>query len=181
MASPIARQILGATAFNAINVQTVEIFMQMSPGRPAGDVRGINAANFQVRDATGAVIQIGVTPATGRIQMRIPGGVATLELLDGGAAVAAYTVRIRNAAAEGVATLDGVRRRLRMLGYQIGHTGAEGNGVDGAATPSVELDRAILEFQSDTPAINAAGNANAMDSIQTGAATQNALTAAAGV
>lgn len=179
MPTPIARQVQGAPTFNAINVQTVEIFLQMSPNKPAGDVRGINAANFQVKDSAGTVIQNGTTPANGRIQMRIQGGSGTLEVM-GGSAVAVYNVRIRNAAAEPIATLDGVRRRLRMLGYQIGHTGAEGNGVDGADTPSVELDRGTLEFQADTPAINAAGNANAMDSIA-GNSTQNGLTTAAGV
>lgn len=175
----IARQVLGAATFNTINVQTVEIFLQRSPGRPGGDVRGINAANFQVKDSTGALIQAGATPANGRIQMQIVGAFSTLEVL-GGAAVAEYTVRIRNAAAEAVATPAGQQRRLRMLGYHIGHTGPEGNGVDGAAVPSLEMDRSISEFQADTAAINAAGNADAIDSIA-GNNTQNALTAAARV
>ena len=111
--------------------------------------------------------------------MQIVGAFSTLEVL-GGAAVAQYTVRIRNAAAEAVATPAGQQRRLRMLGYHIGHTGPEGNGVDGAAVPSLEMDRSISEFQADTAAINAAGNADAIDSIA-GNNTQNALTAAAGV
>jgi hypothetical protein len=180
MANPVARQVQGAPGFNAINVQTVEIFLQMSPNKPAGDVRGINTANFQVKDNTGAVIQNGTTPATGRIQMRVPGGVATLEVL-AGVAVATYNVRIRNAAPEGITTLDGIRRRLRMLGYQIGHNPPpNGDGVDGTPVPDANLDRAILEFQADTPALNAAGNANAMDSIA-GNRTQNALRTAAGV
>jgi hypothetical protein len=67
-----------------------------------------------------------------------------------------------------------------MLGYHIGHAGPEGNGVDAAAVPSRELDRSILEFQTDTAAINAAGNVDGMNSIADNA-TQNALTAAAGV
>jgi hypothetical protein len=175
----IARQILGSSAFNTINVRTVEIFLQMSPGKPAGDVRGIGSANFQVRDSTGAVIQAGVTPANGRILMQILGGVSTLQVLAGGT-VAEYTVRIRGDAAEAVATPAGQRRRLRMLGYHIGHAGPEGNGVDAAAVPSRELDRSILEFQTDTAAINAAGNVDGMNSIADNA-TQNALTAAAGV
>ena len=175
----IARQVLGATTFNTINVQTVEIFLQRSPGRPAGDVRGTNAATFHVRDSTGALIQTDITPASGRIQMQILGSFSTLEVL-GGTAVAQYTVRIRNTAVEAVATPAGQQRRLRMLGYHIGHSGPEGNGVDGVAVPIPEMDRSILEFQTDTAAINAAGNANAISSIADNN-TQNALTAAAGV
>jgi hypothetical protein len=175
----IARQVLGASTFNTINVRTVEVFLQMSPGKPSGDVRGINAANFQVRDPTGAVIQAGATPANGRIQLQIQGGFSTLQVMTG-AAAAEYAVRIRDAAAEAVAAAAGQQRRLRMLGYHIGHAGPEGNGVDGVAAPSRELDRSILEFQADTTAINAAGNVNGINSIGDNA-TQNALAAAAGV
>src|ERR1700738_376985 len=99
----IARQVRGATTFNTINVRTVEIFLQMSPGKPSGDVRGIQAASFEVRDSTGALIQQGVTPANGRIRMQILGAFSTLDVLSG-AAPAQYTVRIRDAAAEAVAT-----------------------------------------------------------------------------
>jgi hypothetical protein len=174
--STIARLIAGSSAFNTLSVRTVDIFFQKSPGKP-GAVRGINALSFQVvKD--GAVIQTGTTGADGKIQMRIQGGVSTLQL-PAGTAVAEYTVRIRDDAIEAAATPSGQQRRLRMLGYQIGHTGPEGNGVDGVAAPSREMDRSILEFQADTAAINAGGNANAMDSIA-GNNTQNALTAAAG-
>ncbi|SRR5712691_2261426 len=175
--SPIARLISGSTAFNTLNVRTVTIFLQKSPNRPRGDVRGINAQNFQVvKD--GAVIQTGATGADGRIRMRIQGGVSTLQLF-AGAVFADYTVTIRDDAIEAVATPAGQQRRLRMLGYQIGHPGPEGNGVDGVAVPIPAVDRSILEFQADTPAINANGNVDAMDSIA-GNNTQNALTAAAG-
>jgi hypothetical protein len=175
----IARQPSGANTFNTINVQTVEIFLQMSPGKPAGDVRGIKEASFQVRDSGGAIIQSGTTPANGRIELRLQGGRATLELVVG-AAVAQYAVSIRNAAAEAANTPAGQQRRLRMLGYHIGHAGPEGNGVDGAAAPSREMDRSVLEFQADTAAINAAGAANAITGVVDNN-TQNALTAAAGV
>jgi hypothetical protein len=175
----IARQTLGAATFNTINVRTVDIFYQMSPNKPSGDVRGIQGAAFQVRDNTGAIIQSGTTPADGKIQVQVVGGVATLEILAGGA-VAQYTVRIHDPAAEAVNTTAGQQRRLRMLGYHINHTGPEGIGVDGAAVPTPELDRAFLEFQADTAAINAAGSADAMNGTAN-AATQNALTAAAGI
>jgi hypothetical protein len=67
-----------------------------------------------------------------------------------------------------------------MLGYHIGHTGGEANGVDGAAAPSTAIDRSLQEFQADTPAINSAGTPNAINSLAD-ANTQTALTAAAGV
>ena len=166
---PIARLIQGATGFNTLVIRTVDIFLQMSPGKPAGDVRGINALNFQVvKD--GAIIQSGATGADGKIQMRIQGGVSTLQLLSGGV-VAEYTVSIRDDAIEAVATSAGQQRRLRMLGYHIGHTGPEGNGVDGVAAPSVEVDRSLLEFQAD--------GAKPMNSLAD-AVTQTDLTAAAG-
>ena len=130
-------------------------------------------------DNTGALMQTGTTPADGKIKMEILGGVSTLEVLGGGAA-AQYIVRIRDDAAEAVATPAGQQRRLRMLGYHIGHSGSEGNGVDGAAVPIQEMDRSILEFQADTNAINAAGSANAISSVADNN-TRNALTAAAGV
>ena len=44
----------------------------------------------------------------------------------------------------------GPQRRLRMLGYHLGHSGGEGNGVDGIARPSREFDRSVLEFQADS-------------------------------
>ncbi len=173
----ISRLAPGATGFNTLNVRTVEIFLQKSPGKPNGDVRGVNLLSFQVvKD--GAVIQNGTTGTDGRIRMRIQGGVSTLQLL-GGPSVMEYEVIIRDDAIEPVTAPAGQQRRLRMLGYHIGHTGPEGNGVDGAAVPTVEMDRSILEFQADTLAINAAGQANAMSSIADNN-TQNALTAAAG-
>jgi len=176
--APITRLVPGAPGFNTLNVRTVDIFLQKSPGKPSGDVRGINLLNFQVvKD--GGVIQNGTTGPDGRIRMRIQGGVSTLRLT-GGTPASEYEVSIRDDAAEAVATPEGQQRRLRMLGYHIGHAGPEGNGVDGAAVPITEVDRSISEFQTDTAAINAAGSANAITSIADNN-TQNALRAAAGV
>jgi hypothetical protein len=172
----IARLVPGSTAANTINIPVVQIFLQKSPNKPSGDQRGIEV-DFEVVK-NGAVIQAGRTGPDGKVDMRVPGGTATLRIRASGA-VAEYTVTIRSAAIEGAATAAGQQRRLRMLGYHIGHTGAEGNGVDGAAVPSREVDRAILEFQADTPAINSAGNANAISGLADGT-TQGQLTTAAG-
>ena len=143
---PAARLVPGSTGFNTINVRTVDIFLQKSPGKP-GDARGITGLHFEVvKD--GATLQTGTTGADGKVQMRLPGGSATLRIAAGGV-FAEYDVSIRDDAPEDIATLDGQKRRLRMLGYQIGHGGAEGVGVDGAATPDSAYDRCILEFQAD--------------------------------
>src|SRR4051794_10700303 len=93
--APVARLFSGSTALNTINIRTVTLFFQKSPGQPGGGTpRGIDALSFQVvKD--GAVIQTGTTGPDGRIQMRIQGGVSTLQLLAGGA-VAEYTVAIRD-------------------------------------------------------------------------------------
>ena len=172
----IARLVLGSTAANTINIPTVEIFLQKSPNKPSGDSRGIVAA-FEV-EKDGAIIQIGNTGADGKVVMQVPGGSALLRVKSAGA-IAEYAVKIRTSPIEAVTTPAGVQRRLRMLGYHIGHTGPEGNGVDGAANPSVVVDRSILEFQADTPAINATGAANAISSVADGT-TQGQLTTAAG-
>jgi hypothetical protein len=172
----IARLVPGSTGANTINIPTVDIFLQRSPNKPAGDQRGIVVDFEVIKD--GAVIQAGTTGPDGKVVMRLPGGAATLRINAAGA-TAEYAVTLRSAAIEGVATSAGQQRRLRMLGYQIGHTGPEGNGVDGAAVPSPDMDRAIEEFQGDTAAINTAGNANSMTGVAD-APTQNALTAAAG-
>ena len=173
----IARLVAGATAANTINIPTVDIFLQKSPNKPGGDKRGITGLDFEVQK-NGAVIQTGTTGEDGKIVMRVPGGSATLRVTASGG-TADYDVSIRNAAIEAVTTEAGQQRRLRMLGYHLGHVGPDGNGVDGAAAPSREMDRSLQEFQADTPAINVGGGAYNLTSLAD-ARTQNALTAAAG-
>ena len=167
--APIARLLTGSSFFNAINVRTVTLIFQKSAGQ-TGATRGIDQLSFQVLK-NGAVIQTGTTGADGRIQMRLPGGSATLQLVSGGTP-AEYTVTIRDDAIEAATTSSGQQRRLRMLGYQMGRLGADGNGVDGAAAPDVTMDRCLLEFQADdgTIPMNSIADAN----------TQTALTTAAG-
>jgi hypothetical protein len=176
MSFSIARLVSSSGAANTINIPIVEIFLQKSPNKPSGDKRGITT-DFEVVK-NGAVIQTGTTADDGKISMLVPGGAATLRVKAPGGAVAEYTVTIRNAAIEAVNTVEGVQRRLRMLGYHIGHTGTENVGVDGVAAPSKALDRAIQEFQADTPVLNGA-TANTIDSVAN-VSTHNALTAAAG-
>jgi hypothetical protein len=176
MSFSIARLVAGSTAANTINIPTVDIFLQKSPNKPSGDKRGITV-DFEV-EKNGAVIQTGTTGEDGKVSMRVPGGAATLRIKAPGA-TAEYAVTVRNAAIEGATTAAGQQRRLRMLGYHVGQTGPEGNGVDGAAVPSRELDRSIMEFQADTAAINTASTPNAISSLAD-AGMQNSLTTAAG-
>jgi hypothetical protein len=169
----IGRLIRGSNLFNTLNTRTVEIFMQMSPGNPGADKRGIKDLDWQV-SKDGTVIQTGRTTDNGRIPMRIRGGTSTLQLMFSGAAVAEYTVGIRDTAMDPDTDQRGQLRRLRVLGYQIGHSGTDGIGVDATNPPpafTVEGDRSIHEFQSDSD-IKAIGVVDA--------ATRARLTADAG-
>lgn len=170
MSPTISRLVAGSTAANTINIPTVNIFLQKSPGKPSGDKRGVTGVTFQVVK-NGAVIQTGTTGADGKVVMQVPGGSATLRVTAGGA-TADYDVTIRTDAIEGAATAAGQQRRLRMLGYQLGSAGTDGNGVDGAVIPTTQFDRAALEFQADANQV--------MDGVL-GPNSQGSLKAAAGV
>lgn len=129
-----------------MNTRTVTIVLQKSPGKRGSDARGIGNVDFQVV-SNGAVIQTGTTPANGEIRMRVRGGVSTLQLMVNGAPVADYEVRIRTAAVEATTQTIGQLRRLRMLGYHVGHDGTDQNGS--ITTINQVGDRAMLEFQAD--------------------------------
>ncbi|MCB9845607.1 MAG: peptidoglycan-binding protein [Phycisphaeraceae bacterium] len=164
----LRRLFSGSSASNTLNVRTVKFFFQKSPDKPSGDVRGIDGLDFRVM-ASGALVQQGRTGADGKIDLRImPGGVE-LQLLFKGTPVASYAVKARDAAIEAATSIDGQQRRLRMLGYHLGRTGADGDGVDNSM--NVETDHAILQFQADQ-SIDFTGVVDA--------GTQTALTTQAG-
>ncbi len=144
----ISRLVDSSTAFNTLNLPPpVPIHFQRSPGFPQGDVRGISGLNFQVLIA-GAVVQTGVTPADGKMDVRVPpGGTSTLQLMNGTTVVAEYEISIDAAALAPIAQLDGQQQRLRLLGYQIGHSGTDGNGIDNAQ--NFDFERSVLDFQVD--------------------------------
>jgi hypothetical protein len=144
----IARLVPSSAAHNTLNLPPpVPIHFQRSPDFPQGDTRGIDALDFQVVNA-GAVIQVGRTGRDGRVDVRVPpGGSSTVQLLFNGAVVAEYEVTVDTGALAAVNTITGQQQRLRMLGYQIGHTGADGNGVDG--NQSLVFERSVLDFQAD--------------------------------
>jgi len=166
---PIARLVSSSTAFNTLNTPpAIPIHFHKSPDFPSVP-RGIAGLDFQVLVA-GAIISQGTTRADGRIDVRVPpGGSARVNLLFAGAVVAEYDVTVErnplsdlNAGdaildpgsapqaaneATNAASIQGTQERLRMLGYQIGHSGAEGTGVSGVMT--AEWERGVLDFQAD--------------------------------
>ncbi len=131
--------------FNTLNTRTARIVFQKSPGKKGSDKRGIKDLDFQVVK-NGAVIQTGQA-ADGVIDMLVRGGSSTLQIMVNGNPVAEYEVSIRTAAVEANTQLVGRQKRLRMLGYHVGHDGPDGNGV--GAPFNVEMDRSVLEFQGD--------------------------------
>lgn len=149
---PIARQWFNSILDNILNTRTVEIYFHRSPGNDNGGDRAISGLKWRVM-AQGFKIQEGATGNNGRIDMNVRGGVSTLQLLYpdiNGAVVAEYEVRISGDALDAVGTLRGKKQRLRLLGYQIGHAGPDGDGVDTAANPVMETERSVMDFQADT-------------------------------
>ncbi|MCL4221619.1 MAG: peptidoglycan-binding protein [Phycisphaerales bacterium] len=142
----ISRLVQSATAHNTINLPTVPVTFQRSPGVPTANERGISDMDFRVT-SLGFVLQTGRTPANGRIDVRLVGGRATLQLLHNGNPVAEYDIRVHTAAVEPDSTINGIQRRLRMLGYQLGHEGAGKDGITNTITKLT--DRAIQDFQID--------------------------------
>lgn len=169
--SAIARQWWNSVLNNVLNTRTVEIYFHRSPGIDNGGDRAISGLDWRVM-AQGFVIQpIQTTGNDGKLQMNIRGGVSTLQLMHNNTVVAEYEVRVSTAALDAVGTLRGQKQRLRLLGYQIGHAGPDGNGVDAVLNPVMKTERSVLDFQTDQGMLsNADVDAN----------TQNALTTEAG-
>lgn len=145
----IARQWWNSVLNNVLNTRTVEIYFHRSPGNDNGGDRAISGLDWRVM-AQGFEIQpLQTTGNDGKIDMNIRGGVSTLQLMYKGAVLAEYEVRVSTAALDAVGTLRGQKQRLRLLGYQIGHAGPDGNGVDAVANPVFQTERSELDFQAD--------------------------------
>jgi peptidoglycan hydrolase-like protein with peptidoglycan-binding domain len=141
-----ARLTPDSTSHDTVNDRVVEIYFQKSPGKPRSDTRGIEGLEYRVM-AGGRQIQSGRTGADGKIEMTVRGSESTLQLMFNGSPVAEYRVTISDDALEAVTNLRGQQLRLRMLGYQLGHWGDDGTGVDGMLGRLTE--RSILDFQAD--------------------------------
>ena len=126
---------------NAVNVRTVDVYIQVSPGAP-GDERGVENLKYEVL-SNDQVIQTGLTDKEGKIQVFLfPEARTILKVLG-----TEYEISITDAAFSNVNTTKGKKERLRYLGYQIGHDGANGNGVDDE-DERYEYERSILDFQA---------------------------------
>lgn len=133
-------------SFNTLNLRLVEIFFQKSPGKDKGDKRGIKGLKYRVISHGVSTLER-ETGEDGRVEMHIQGDQSTLQILWDGRVVAEYIVTISDADLESETTLVGQQRRLRILGYHLGHEGNDQNGVDGKKR--LETERSILDFQVD--------------------------------
>jgi len=138
----IARLVHSSSAHNTLNLPSVEIHIQRCPGQPDGD-RGIAGLDYEIRVGS-RVAQSGTTGDDGKIEVRIPVGSVPVVAVMG----TEYQVRASSADFADVATTTGKKERLRHLGYQLGHDGADGNGVDAVAA-RYEYERSVLDFQAD--------------------------------
>lgn len=141
----IARQAINSVLHNVLNSRVVPIFFHKSPGADNGGDRAIGGINWRTQ-AQGFVIQSGTTGADGRIDMTVRGGSSRLELLHNNAVIAQYDVSVSTAALAAATTTEGQKQRLRLLGYQLGHDGPDGNGVDTNAA-GMEFERSVLDLQ----------------------------------
>jgi hypothetical protein len=138
----VARQPSDGSAHNVVVLRTVELWFQKSPGAPGSEHREIVDLMYRLQGQTRVR-----TAANGKVIFRAPGGAATVELIFNNRVVASYTVTTSDAAMPAVTTVTGQQRRLRMLGYQLGHAGPLQNGVDGSLGSRTE--RSMLDYQAD--------------------------------
>ena len=142
----LSRLVSDSTAHNTLDSRTIEVFFHKSPSWAESDTRGIEQLNYEIV-AGGVTVRSGTTEADGRIEIPVSGGQAELRLKVGEDAVATYQFILRDDALEAGDTIAGVQRRLRILGYHLGHAGPSLDGVDGDLGRNT--DRAILDFQID--------------------------------
>ena len=139
---PASRATTSSRTGTTVALRSVDIYLVKSPGAPNDNTRGIEGVDWSLFDGT-IYSDMGTTAADGKITVQLaPGQNYTLEALG-----SAYEITLRTAAAESATTTAGSQRRLRMIGYQIGHAGPHNNGVDG--TVGRRTDRAIQDFQAD--------------------------------
>jgi peptidoglycan hydrolase-like protein with peptidoglycan-binding domain len=143
----ISRFVRDSDLFNTLSETSVDLFFQKSPTYPSGDKRGVKDLEYQVIGTDGSITQNGKTTDDGKITIRVRGGQATLQLLAAGAAVSTYLIKIDNDAWEAKDSTKGVQRRLRSLGFHLGHTGPDTDGIDN--TVNQPTDAAIMHFQVD--------------------------------
>lgn len=139
----IARLLRVAMAHNSINVKTVKIYFQTSPGVPGKDKRGIEGLDYQVM-CEGIPIQGDKTDKNGLVKVRVaPGVTTTLHILG-----SEYEVSLLGGH-HPVEEMRGVQQRLTMLGYHTGALHGDNRRADTYENPNEETEREILNFQAD--------------------------------
>jgi Putative peptidoglycan binding domain len=146
LANFTSRLVRDSTAHNTLDSRTIEVFFHKSPSWAESDTRGIGEMDYEIV-ADGIVVRSGTTEDDGRIEVPVTGGQAELRLTFQGNEVATYQFNVRDDALEGDTTIPGIQRRLRILGYHLGHAGAGQDGIDGDL--GGKSDKAILDFQID--------------------------------
>ena len=146
----IARLQRSSPHFNSLNAVTMRIYFQTSPGwadaSDDDDVRGIRGLQYRLRQGR-HTIQEGTTGTDGKIDILVRPGTLHLDILYGDRVQSTYEVRNLTVAEPDEDTIEGVKRRLRTQGYQLGDAGTTRDGVNDEMDEA--LDRAILEFQVD--------------------------------
>ena len=154
--TPVSRAT--AAGLNTINRRRVQIFFQRFAGTNAAS--GIAGLSFTITVNGGPVI-VGVTPATGKIEILLAAGdTAQLNILG-----STYNVSLLVGGLQPVAELRGVQQRLNMLGYNAGALQADNTAPSTPAPPLVppsaavnppvqnqstlETELAIYNFQAD--------------------------------
>jgi hypothetical protein len=142
----VSRLVRTAQYHNLLNIRVVEVTFQRSPGKDNSGFRGIGGLEYQVL-SNGNIVQTGRTGDDGKISVPVAGDPSQLQLMFDGNAVATYQIGIRDDAWEANTTVTGVQRRLRSLGYHLGHAGTGNDGIDGEV--GEKTDKAIQDFQID--------------------------------
>lgn len=133
----VSRMVFDAAGHNTINVRTVKLFFQKSPGKPKKDKRGIHELEFRVV-SDGLAVRRVKSVKTGMIEVPLSNGKAILELWDGSRTVSIYEITEDESPMSPADTILGQQQRLRHLGYQLGHAGPTGDGV-GAPGPPLDI------------------------------------------
>lgn len=128
MSHPIARFVPGSPLHDTINVRTVKVFFQSSPGRPGSGARGIPDLECRILH-DGLPVRLLRSAKNGLVDVPLLDNRATLEILHQGAPVAVYELVADDRPFDPIGTVIGQQQRLRHLGYQLGHGGPDEDGI----------------------------------------------------
>jgi len=127
---------------NAVNVRTVDVYIQDSAGAPE-DKRGVEGLQYEVL-SNDLVVQTGMTDKEGKIQVFLfPGARTILKVLG-----TEYEVSLLGTL-HPRAQLRGVQQRLDLLGYHPGTLHADAALAADYDNKTEGTEKAILDFQAD--------------------------------